>query len=119
MKSGREAAERRGRRAEQWAIWYLRFKGFRIREKRYRTPVGEIDLIASRGKLLIFVEVKARATVSEAALAISASQQKRIQRAAEHFLATNSGYEKSDIRFDAILISPRRWPGHLAGAWRS
>jgi putative endonuclease len=114
----REAAERRGRRAEFVAVWMLRLKGYRILDRRYRTPVGEIDLIAVRAGLLVFAEVKARADKADAAWSISGRQQQRITRAAEHFLSSRERYQNHDIRFDAILVTPGRWPAHLKAAWR-
>jgi len=117
QKHKREEAEKRGRRAETLAVWYLRLKGYRILSRRYRTPVGEVDLIARRGSLLAFIEVKARTSHSEAAHSISRRQQQRIGRAAEHFLAAHSALQDHDIRFDAILVAPRSWPHHLKGAW--
>jgi putative endonuclease len=65
----RQSAERGGRRAESLAAWWLRLKGWRILARRVRTPVGEIDLVARRGRTIAFVEVKARATAVQADLA--------------------------------------------------
>ena len=70
-RADRRLAERRGRRAETLAAWYLRLKGYRILARRYRTPVGEIDLIVRRGRLVAFVEVKRRPTEAEAAEAVT------------------------------------------------
>ena len=115
----RQDAERRGHRAELLAIWVLRLKGFRILARRYRSPAGEIDLIARRFSLLVFAEVKARRNNADAAWSISRRQQQRISRAAEHFLATNPVYQNHDARFDAILVSPGRWPRVIANAWQA
>jgi len=117
LKNKREEAEKRGRRAETLAVWYLRLKGYRILSRRYRTPVGEIDLIARRAGLLAFIEVKARTTHSEAAHSVSRRQQQRIGRAAEHFLAEHPALQNLNSRFDAILVAPHSWPHHLKGAW--
>jgi putative endonuclease len=118
-KPARVAAEKRGLRAETIAVWLLRLKGFRIVARRYRSPAGEIDLIARRFGLLVFVEVKARANATEAAWSITPRQQQRISRAAEHYLATNPAYLKHDVRFDAILVTPGGWPKILTNAWQS
>ena len=113
----RAEAERRGRRAEFVAVWMLRLKGYRILARRYRTPAGEIDLVAARAGQLVFVEVKARADKADAAWSISRRQQQRIARAAEHFLSSREGFQNHDMRFDAILVTPGRWPAHLKDAW--
>ena len=111
----RRAAERRGRRAELAAVWLLRLKGFRVIARRYRTPVGEIDLIARRGHLVAFVEVKSRATLAEAAEAVAPAGRQRIARAASLWLARNPAAAQLTLRFDAVLLAPRRWPRHMVG----
>jgi len=79
----RQGHERAGRFAEAAAAWHLRLRGFRILARRFATPVGEIDLVAQRGNLLVFVEVKRRATVTDAVAALLPLQQTRIARAFE------------------------------------
>lgn len=118
MTRERRRAEHKGRRAETRAALMLRLKRYRILAHRYRSPVGEIDLVAKRGHTLLAVEVKSRKSAAEAAFAIDARQQKRIARAAEHFLATNPRYADHKIRFDAILDVPKRLPRHIMDAWR-
>jgi len=113
----RRRAERFGRWAEFIAAWYLRLKGFGILHRRTRNPGGEIDLIARRGKLIVFVEVKARRNAQDAAEAITPRQQQRIRRAAEIFLATAPELAALDLRFDAVLVAPWRLPVHIPGAW--
>ena len=113
----RRRAERFGRGAEFIAAWYLRLKGFGILHRRYRNPGGEIDLIARRGKLIIFVEVKARADTRDAAEAITPRQQRRIRRAGEIFLAAAPELVALNSRFDAVLVAPWRLPVHIPGAW--
>ena len=113
----RQRAERRGRRAETLAAWYLRLRGFRILARRYRTPVGEIDLIARRGKLIVFVEVKQRPTDSEAAEAVTGHAQRRIARAAASWLAAHPAAAGLDLRFDVLIAVPGRLPRHIAGAF--
>ena len=114
----RVAAEQHGHRSETIAAWWLRLKLYRIVARRYRTAAGEIDLIARRGRTLVFVEVKARADFRGAAEAVSARQQHRIARAASQFLATRPDLAGLDQRFDALLIVRRTWPRHVPGAWR-
>ncbi|RME98999.1 MAG: YraN family protein [Alphaproteobacteria bacterium] len=114
----RQRAERRGQAAERLAALLLMMKGYRILARRHRTPAGEIDLIAARGRRLVFAEVKRRAHRDEAAESITARQQARIARAAAFWLARNPAYGKHDIGFDAVLLAPRRWPRHLRDAFR-
>ena len=115
---GRQASEKRGRRAESLAALMLRLKGYAILTRRYRCPVGEIDLVARRGHTLAMVEVKARASAEDAAFAITPHQQKRIARAADHFLAAIPRYTGFQLRFDAVLAVPGRWPRQVPDAWR-
>lgn len=118
MTEARRAAYRRGLGAEARAALLLRVKGYRIVARGYRCPAGEIDIVARRGAVLVAVEVKARATQTAAAEAIDPRQRNRIERALGVFLAHNPAHAGCDIRFDAILLSPRRWPRHIADAWR-
>jgi putative endonuclease len=92
-----------GLRAEGFAAWFLRLKGYRILERRVKTPVGEIDLIAQRGKALIFVEVKSRGTMTEALESIRSRQTRRITRAAEYYLARQREIY-AEIRFDVVAL---------------
>ncbi len=114
----RRAAEKHGRWAERLAAWRLRLAGYRVVARNVKTPVGEIDLVVRRGRLLVFVEVKARATLAEAASAIRAQQQTRIRNAAGAFLARQPQPGAVDLRFDAVLVPPGRWPVHIPDAWR-
>jgi putative endonuclease len=118
MLSRHHRAERRGRHAERLAALRLMLAGYRIVARNYRVPVGEIDLIARRGRTLIFVEVKVRAGQVDAAWSISSRQQRRIRRAAEAFLATRPELATFSLRFDAMLLAPWRMPQHLIDAWR-
>jgi putative endonuclease len=113
----RQAAENRGRRAETIAAWFLRLKGYRVLARRYKTPVGEIDLIARRGRQVAFVEVKARGTQDDAILAVTPAGRRRIARAAAVWLAAHPAAAGLDLRFDVILAAPRRWPRHLTGVF--
>ena len=113
----RQRAERGGRRAETIAAWWLRLKGWAILARRARTPVGEVDLIARRGRVLAFVEVKARASEAEAALALDDYRLRRVAAAAGA-LAHRYAREGDDLRIDAIFITPGRLPRHLADVWR-
>ena len=103
---------------EGQAAWALRLKGYRLLARRYRAPVGEIELVARRGRLLLAVKVKARRDLETAANAIDLRKQRRIARATEHFLAANPQYSDHAIRFDAVLIAPGRLPRPIPDAWR-
>src|SRR6202795_4724762 len=99
----RVAAFRTGISAESRAAAYLMAKGYRILAKRFRTPHGEIDIVARRRNLVAFVEVKARASLDEAAYAITPRQQARIIAAAQVWLMAHPEHEAYDLRFDAML----------------
>jgi putative endonuclease len=92
-------------------------KGYRILAKRFRTPHGEIDIVAKRRNLIAFVEVKARASLDEAAFAVTPRQQARIIDAAQAWLVTHPAHAEFELRFDAILIAPRSLPRHLLAAF--
>jgi putative endonuclease len=111
-------AVKAGRRGESLAVWRLRLAGWRILARDWRSPVGEIDIVARRGKLLLFIEVKARGNVGAAGEAIGARQRGRITEAAALFLARHPQLAACDMRFDAMLVAPWRWPVHLRDAWR-
>jgi len=113
----RVAAFRTGLSAETRAAAYLMAKGYRILAKRFRTPHGEIDLIAKRRNLVAFIEVKARTTLDEAAFAVTPRQQSRIIDAAQGWLIAHPEHAELELRFDAILIAPRRLPRHLLAAF--
>jgi putative endonuclease len=113
----RVAAFRTGLSAEARAAAYLMAKGYRILAKRFRTPVGEIDLVARRRNVVVFVEVKARATLDDAAYAVMPRQQRRIIDAAQTWLMAHPEHAEFDLRFDAMLIAPRHLPRHLLAAF--
>lgn len=113
----RVAAFRTGISAESRAAAYLMAKGYRILAKRFRTPHGEIDLVARKRHLIAFVEVKARASLDEAAYAVTPRQQARIVNAAQGWLMAHPEHAEFELRFDAILIAPRRLPRHLLAAF--
>ena len=104
---------RRGYRGEWLAAVALMAKGFRIVARRYRTPLGEIDLIARRGDLVLIVEVKVRPTLLEAMDAVGFQSARRIEAAADLWLARQRDYARLSVRFDLIAVLPRRWPVHV------
>ncbi len=107
-----------GLAAERLCRIALRLKFYRILASRYKTPVGEIDILAARGNTLVAVEVKARATRDAAVEALSSRQQARIARALEYFVSKTPRFQSADLRFDAMLVQPGRWPSHIVNAWR-
>jgi putative endonuclease len=113
----RRAAFRRGLSAESRAALLLLLKGYRILARRWQSPVGEIDIVALRRRVLVFVEVKARGKLDDAAEAVTDRQRRRIAAAAEAWLATHPRQAYAEIRFDAVLVLPRRWPRHLVAAF--
>ena len=113
----RRAAFRTGVSAEARAAAFLIVKRYRILARRFRTRFGEIDLVARRGNLLVFVEVKARASLEEAAYAVTPRQQRRIIDAAQAWLVAHPEHAEFELRFDVMLIAPRRLPRHLLAAF--
>jgi putative endonuclease len=113
----RVAAFRTGLSAESRAAAFLMAKGYRILAKRFRTPYGEIDLVAKKRDLVAFIEVKARASLDEAAYAVTPRQQARIVNAAQAWLMAHPEHAEFELRFDAVLIAPRRLPRHLLAAF--
>lgn len=110
----RRARERRGRSAELVAAAALMLKGYRIAGRRVKTPAGEIDLIAIRGRRVAFVEVKQRRSLAEAEASITDRQRERVRRAADQWLARHPRLQAHELGFDLIFILPRAWPRHIA-----
>jgi putative endonuclease len=113
----RVAAFGLGLSAESRAAAYLVAKGYRILARRWKSPVGEIDIVARRRQLLVFVEVKARASLDAAAESVLPRQRQRIVAAAEAWLATYPDPKILDMRFDAMLVAPGKLPRHIQGAF--
>ena len=99
------------------ALW-LMLKGYRILGFRLRTPEGEVDLLAQRGRVLAVVEVKSRATLAEALEAVTTSQQDRLRRAGQAIVARRPSLLRMNLRLDLIAIAPLSWPRHVRDAWR-
>ena len=115
----RQAAFRVGISAESRAAAFLIAKWFRILARRWRSPLGEIDIVARRRHLLVFAEVKARASLAEAAESVDERQRRRIAAAAEVWLAANPDKTIFDIRFNAILVAPGKIPRHIPAAFEA
>ena len=110
-------AYRQGHSGEWWAAQALRLKGFRIVARRYRTPLGEIDLIARRGDLVLIVEVKRRRTLQAAMEAVTQHAQHRILNASNLWLARQVGASRLSLRYDLVAVLPWRWPIHVKDAF--
>ena len=108
-----------GRMAENISAFYLRAKLFSIIEKNFRTPVGEIDIIACRADLLIFTEVKMRSSKQGMAGAMEMVNRERIIGAAKYYLARNPQMADKTLRFDVIFLAPFALPLHLRGVFEA
>lgn len=113
----RQQAERQGRKGEAAAALYLRLKGWSILEMRVKTPVGEVDIIAKRGNLIAFVEVKWRAKAADLDIAIDERRLRRVAAAA-NAVAHKYAKQGEDLRIDVILLAPRTFPRHITNAWQ-
>ena len=117
MAGGRQQSELWGRRAETLAAAYLRLKGYAILDRRVSSRVGELDIIARRGRTYAFIEVKARKTITAGLSAVTPSSRRRIERAAEAWLARRNILAEF-WRYDIIVMRPWRTPHHIKDAWR-
>jgi putative endonuclease len=115
----RVVAFRLGISAASRAAAFLIAKGFRILARRWKSSLGEIDVIARRGGLLVFAEVKARANLDDAAESLNRQQQRRIAAVAEIWLGNNPDYANFNMRFDAILVAPGKIPRHIPAAFET
>ena len=114
----RKAADSRGRHAESRAAAALEAEGWAVLARRVRTPAGELDLVAEREGLLAFVEVKARATLTDAAFALGPAQRARLLRAAESWMGANPGHGEAGVRFDVLLVDAAGRVRRIADAFR-
>jgi len=113
----RAAAETRGRKAERRAAWWLRLHGWRILGERLRVAAGEVDLVARRGRIVAFIEVKWRERPEDLDLAIDQYRLRRVAAAAE-MLSARFARPQDDIRIDVMLLAPGRLPRHLVHVWQ-
>ena len=113
----RRAAHVYGLRAETVAALWLRLKLYRILARRYRTQDGEVDIIAQRGDVVAFVEVKARGDLDAAQIAITPQKRRRFSRAAGRWMATHPWAASHTLRADAVFVAPRRLPLHVEAAF--
>ncbi|MBX4872073.1 YraN family protein [Rhizobium bangladeshense] len=110
-------ALRRGRMSEYVAAVFLMLKGYRILALRHRTRLGEIDIVARKGDLAIFVEVKARHRETAAIDAVSVASQKRIRAASDLWLARQADQARLSQRYDIVAVMPGRLPRHFPDAF--
>jgi len=104
--------------AETFAAWFLRLRGWRIVNRRFKTPVGEIDLIARRGHTIAFIEVKRRATLDDSSACISPDNVARVRRAAEWWLKSQPHFaDKWTLRFDVVALAPYARIRHIPNAF--
>lgn len=121
-KKTRRDYEKAGRLAETYAAQYLRLKGYKILERRFKTSEGEIDIIAQRGDCIAIIEVKQRANCLDAHESITPLAQRRIDAAADIYIGQNKAAQAMGVRFDAVFLigsSPLNWKvEHIIDAWR-
>ena len=117
MSAERNRAERRGRAAELAALMLLRLKGYRLLARRYKSPVGEVDLIMRRGVTTAFIEVKQRHSHAAAVEAVNTAQSRRIARAAASWMGRDARAAAGVCRFDIVAVSPYLWPRHIPNAF--
>ena len=110
-------AYKRGIRREILAGLYLTLTGWRVLAWRWKCPLGEIDLVAKKGKVITFIEVKARQNEQSALDSITAHQWRRVLNAADIFMSQQRQYADCSWRFDAIIIVPRKWPKRFKNMW--
>lgn len=113
----RRSRYRRGIVSELLAAGLFIAKGYRILARRYRTPVGEIDLVAVRGRRLAFVEVKRRKTLEEAELSITPRLERRLRQAVDVWMKRNPRFATLKPAIDVVYIVPGRWPDHRPDAF--
>ncbi len=116
--SARLKAYKKGARLERLAALYLTLKGYKIMAMRYKTPMGEIDIIAKRGNVLVFAEVKGRAQIGAAIESVHERNRARIEQAARHFTARHPQLAGHDMRFDILVFAPPFSFRHLDNAWQ-
>ncbi len=120
----RRKNEREGRKAEARVAAYIRLRGYKILAERFKTPYGEVDLIAQKGKTLAFVEVKQRASQRAIDESMNWRSEQRIIDSAEIWIEKNFAQlpRNFEIRFDFASIigpvSPLCYVTYLKGAFR-
>jgi putative endonuclease len=113
----RVEAFQRGLSAESRAALLLIAKAYRILARRWKTPFGEIDIVARRRGAVVFIEVKARASIDEAVEAVTERTKRRVTAAAELWLARHPQHANGEIRFDVVVVTPGKMPRHIVNAF--
>ena len=113
----RKKALRRGRASEYLAAFALMLRGYRILAMNYRVKAGEIDIIARRGDLVSFIEVKARASAEQSVFAVGGATQARIRNASLHWLQTRPDGGRLSLSYDIVAVRPWHWPEHFRDAF--
>lgn len=119
MKNKKLQAYKRGHAAEKLAALYLQLRGYKILKTRYKTPMGEIDLVARKGNALVMVEVKRRREMNTAIEAVTPKNQYRVGQAARYFLSAHPALAGLDLRFDIIVMGVPFYWRHLDNAWQA
>ena len=113
----RKKALRRGHVSEYIAAFSLMLRGYRILAMRYRVRVGEVDIVARRGDLVVCVEVKARRDLDSAVFAVTGTAQQRIRAASGLWLARQPDAHRLSLRYDIVAVLPWRLPRHVEDAF--
>lgn len=113
QRASRRNSERRGRFAEHIAAAYMRLRGHRILDRRFKAATGEIDLVTRKGRRIAFIEVKARADMAACEASITPKLRSRVRRAADVWMARHEALQNFNVGFDIIFIRPRKWPVYL------
>ncbi len=107
----------RGHLSEYYAAIYLIFKGYRVLAMRYRSKSGEVDIIARKGDLVAFIEVKARRITGDAIFAVDFTSQRRIRNASLTWIARQPDAAILTYRYDIIAVTPWSRPQHFVDAF--
>lgn len=102
---------RRGHWAEVSTLKFLEHRGLRLLEKNYRSRYGEIDLVMTERDILVFVEVRFRASgdYGGGIESVNKRKQRKLRNCAEHFLSRYPSYQDSDCRFDVVSVALDQW----------
>lgn len=100
----RKRAEQRGRRAEMLVAFNYLLRGYQILARRVKTPLGEIDVVARKGPLIVLIEVKARQDEAAAIFAVSAGARRRIEGAGRLYLARRQEFATFGLRYDIAAV---------------
>ena len=102
-------SRQKGNVGEEKAVRYLTAKGYRIEDRQFRSPWGEIDIIAGDGEEIVFVEVKAWRTwdLEEMAYAVGPEKQRRIRQTSRYWMVKRGVEDDRPVRYDVVFLSGR------------